>query len=178
MHAYWHGGWWFWSFWWLIFPIMGFVFGGFGMWMNYRAQRDRMELMKTYVAQGKDPDEIAKLLSQVGGPGLDPAPGPGAWGGDPWGGGPGYGRWGHGRWGYGRWGYGPVRDWRRFITFACLALGFFLASQYADFPGTEQAFTLVAIIMGVLAVGSFAVAILSTLMSRNMNGNDVRKNGG
>jgi len=172
MHAYWHGGWWFWSFWWLIFPIMGFLFGGFGMWMSYRAQRDRMELMKTYIAQGKTPEEIGKLMEQVRGLG----PGPNSWDdqswdSDQWA----SGRWGYGRRGYGRWGYwGPFREWRRFVVFACLALGFFLASQYADFPGTEQAFTLVAIIMGVLAVGSFAMALLATLMSRN----DVKKNGG
>ena len=45
-------GWWFFSFWWLIFPIMGFVFGGFSMWMGYRAHKDRLELLKAYIAQG------------------------------------------------------------------------------------------------------------------------------
>ncbi len=166
MHYYW-----FWSFWWLIFPIMGFAFSAFGMWMGYRAHRDRIELLKTYAAQGKDPEELAKIMGQTGG-------GPNGWGG-PWGAGP----WGGGGWGpgwapgYSRWGWGPARDWRRFITFACLSGGFYLASQYADIPGAEHAFVLVSIIMGVLAAGSLAAAVMSTLMANSMAKNDVKKNG-
>ena len=154
----------FWSYWWLIFPIMGFGFGAFGMWMGYRMHRDRMELMKTYAAQGKDPAEIAKI---IGGPGMGPGPGM-----DPyWGGYPGR-YWGRG-WGGGYWGrWGPYREWRRFIVFTCLAVGFGVASQYSDLPGTEHAFTLVAIIMGVLAIGSFCFAILSTVIAANMSKND------
>ena len=81
------------SYWWLIFPIMGFAFGAFGMWMGYRVHRDRMDLMKTYAAQGKDPAEIAKVIGAAG-PGPDPY-----WGGGyprPWGGGPWYGAAGYG----------------------------------------------------------------------------------
>ena len=114
-----HGYWWFFSFWWLIFPIMGFVFGGFSMWMGYRAHKDRLELLKTYVAQGKDPDDIAKLMGQAGGPGpMDAGPWAGhQWGGPAWGGQP----WGGNAWYYGRWGrYGPYREWRRFILFSHL----------------------------------------------------------
>ena len=153
--------WFFYSFWWLIFPLMGFVFGGFGMWMNYRAQRDRMELLRTYAAQGKDPAEMAKILAAdnaVNGPPGDPNGwyGPGYW---------------HPR--YGRWGWwGPMREWRRFIVFICLAVGFGVASQYAEWPGTEHAFVLVAIIMGVLALGSLAFAILSTMMSSGLRTHD------
>jgi hypothetical protein len=165
----------FWSFWWLIFPFMGFLFGAFGMWMGYRAHRDRMELMKTYAAQGKDPAEVAKIM---GGPQDYPGGPYGPYGGGgPWG-------WGYGRWGYGRWGYwGPMREWRRVIVFTCLAVGFGVASQYGDIPGTEHAFTIVAVIMGVLALGSFLFAIVATIMasrwaadSRSQNGQS--KNGG
>ncbi len=173
-------GWWFFSFWWLIFPIMGFVFGGFSMWMGYRTHKDRLELLKAYIAQGKDPDEIDKLMRHVAGPGPGPADGDPAWGGNAWGAQPWRGDpWGGNRWAYGRWGrYGPYRDWRNFIVFACLAVGFGLASQYADFGGTEHAFVLVAIIMAVLAVGALGMAILSTVMARGMNGDDLTKNGG
>lgn len=137
------------AYWWLIFPIMWFVFGMFGMWMGHRRQRDTLELMRTYAAQGKDPAEIAKALN--GGVPPDPY-------GDPWGG-P-YGWRGPWRW-YRR---GPYWEWRRFIMFACLAAGFWFAGQYAGWPGTERAFTLVAIIMGVLAAGSFMFAIMATAL--------------
>lgn len=169
-----HGYWWFYSFWWLIFPIMGFVFGGFSMWMGYRAHRDRLELLKTYVAQGKDPDEIGKLMGHVNAASRDPMTGAPLSGGDPWAGDP----WRGNPWRYGPWGrYGPYREWRNFIVFTCLAVGFGLASQFADFPGTEHAFILVAIIMAVLAVGALGMAILSTVMSRGMSLNDLTKNG-
>lgn len=144
-----------WAFWWLIFPIMGFAFGAFGMWMGYRTHRDRMDVIKTLAAQGKDPAEVAKMMG---------GPGPAA---DPyWGGYPARGYWGWGWGGY--WGrFGPYREWRRFIIFVCLAVGFGVASQYADFPGTEHAFTVVAIIMGVLAAGSFCFAVLSSIFAAN-----------
>jgi hypothetical protein len=152
------------SYWWLIFPLMGFAFGAFGMWMGYRVHRDRMDLMKTYASQGKDPAEIAKIM---GGP-ASGAP-------DPyWGGGYPMGRhyWG-GPWAWGYWGrWGPYREWRRFILFVCLAVGFGVASRYSDIPGTEHAFTLVAIIMSVLAIGSFLFAILATVFAANASKND------
>ena len=164
MHSEWAG--FFWSFWWLIFPLMGFAFGAFGMFMGYKAHKDRMDLMRTYVQQGKDPAEIAKILNAPGMGG--PAPG----GPDPyWGG---YGRhyYGGGPWGWGPWGrYGPYREWRRFIVFLCLAIGFGLASWYSD-TGAEHAFWIVAVIMGVLAAGTFCFAILSTIFAANASKND------
>jgi hypothetical protein len=149
------------SFWWLIFPIMGFAMGAFGMFMGYRTHRDRMDVIKTMAAQGKDPAEVAKLMG---------GPGPGA---DPYWGYPSRHYWGPG-WGY--WGrYGPYREWRRFIIFLCLAIGFGVASQYggADW-GTEHAFTIVAIIMSVLAAGSFLFAVLSTVFAANARKNEER----
>jgi hypothetical protein len=153
--------WWFYSFWWLIFPIMGFMFGAFGMWMNYRRHRDTMELMKTYAAQGKDPAEIAKILGAVN---VQPPP---YWGGYSGGYGGAYGAYGGGYWGR----YGPLREWRRVIIFSCLAVGFGLASRFADIPGAERAFTLVAIIMAVLGVGSLALAILSSVFAASADKN-------
>ena len=153
------------AFWWLIFPIMGMAMGALGMMTGYKVHRDRMELMKTYVEQGKDPSEVAKILGSTG-----PNPYAGNWG-------PGPGPWGHGPWGYGygygyggRW--GPFREWRRAVIFGCLAGGFWFASQYADFPGADRAFTLVAIIMGVLAAASLLFAIISSVMFANMPKNE------
>jgi hypothetical protein len=143
-------GYYFWSLWWLIFPIMGFLFGAFGMWMSYRAHRDRMELMKTLIQQGKDPSELAKVMGQ-GGQGLDFDP----WT-DPWA--------GSRRRAWRAW--GPMREWRRFILLACLAGGFWLAAQYADWPATEHGFTLAAIILGVMAAGALGLAIVSSILFR------------
>jgi hypothetical protein len=142
------------AYWWLIFPIMWFIFGMFGMWMAHRRHRDTIDLMKTYAAQGKDPAEIAKAMNGAG---------PGAWGPGPWGG---YGFLGS------RWRVGPYWEWRRFVIFACMSVGFWFASRYAQWPGTEQAFTLVAIIMGVLAAGSFLFAVMTTLIGRKPNPNE------
>ncbi len=149
----------FFAFWWLIFPIFGFLAGALGMWFTYRRQKDALDLMRIYAEQGKDPAEIAKILNM---PANGPLAGPGPYWGGPWG------------WGWGsRWGpWGPFREWRRFIIFTCLAVGFGVASQWAEFPGTERAFTLVAIIMGVLAAGSLLFAIVSTIMFSNSNKND------
>ena len=149
----------FWEYWWLIFPIGGFAMGAFGMWMGYKRQKDVMDLMRTYAAQGKDPAEIAKLMA-VADPGTAQAQWAGA---TAWGGPMAYGRY------WRRW--GPYRDWRRLIVFTCLAVGFGVASRYAEHRGTEHAFTLVAIIMGVLALGSLLTAILSTVFARNLGQN-------
>ncbi len=134
------------EYWWLVFPMMWFVFGMFGMWMSNRRHRDQMELMKTYAAQGKDPAELAKALNG------DPQ----AWGGYP-------GLYGN-RWAWRAARRGPYWEWRRAIMFGCLAIGFWLASYYADFPGSERAFTIVAIVMSVLAAASIMMAIMTTAM--------------
>ena len=151
-----------WAFWWLIFPIMGFGFGAMGRLMGYLAHRDRMEMIQSLIAQGKDPEEIGKVFGAGSGNlyigGMNNGWGPGPWSGRGY-----YGRWG-------RW--GPYREWRRFIMFTCLAVGFGAASYYALLPGTVHAFTLVAIIMGVLAAGSLLFAIVSTFIALNMSKND------
>lgn len=155
-----------WAFWWLIFPVMGFGFGAMSMLMGYRAHRDRMEMIKSLIAQGKNPDDIAKALgagNAYGGGMNNGGPmGPGPWGGPPWA----WGGWGY----WGRW--GPYREWRRFVVFTCLAVGFGVASYYAILPGTVHAFTMVAIIMGVLATGSLLFAIISTVIASNAGKNE------
>ncbi len=162
----------FWSFWWLIFPIMGFVFGGFRMWLAHRQSQQAMEILKTYAAQGKDPPpEVMAAVTGAatgagpyGGPYNGPYNGPGSWGG-PWGG------WGSSRWG-GGWGWGwrgPMWAWSRVVTFAAIAIGFTFAGQYwgnAD-ADAVKAFNFVAIIMGVLAVGFGFMALMQTLFFRN-----------
>ncbi len=163
------------GFWWLIFPLMGFFFGAFGMWIGYKRQRDQLELMKTYAQQGKDPAEVARLLGMPVPPGATPGggvgPGPtpvmGAWS-HPWG--PQWGPpWGwHSHWPY----WGPYREWRRFITFASLAAGFGAAAYYDVLPGTVPAFSFVAILMAVFAIGALVSALMVTALSSKMDKHD------
>jgi|GEM_PF-258734 len=168
---------WFWSFWWLIFPLGGFAMGAFGMWMSYKRHRDAMEVMKTYAAQGKDPAEVARLMGlNPGGPAPNPgAPNPGVH--DPFGPGaywpgPGAG-WGYGRgWRYWR-RWSPYWQWRRCISLAAVSAGFGFASYYYhdEFGEGGHAFAMVAIITGILAVAAFLSAILSTVFASHADRN-------
>ncbi len=171
-----HFGYFIFGFWWLIFPLMGFVFGGYNMYLQHRRSQQAMEVLKAYAAQGKDPPpEVMAAVTGVygGGPA---APPPGApYGGPynaPYGPGPGYGGWGGpwGGWGWGRWGWrGPMWAWSRVVTFAAIAIGFTFAGQYYGGGDSDavKAFNLVAIIMGVLAVGFGVMALVHTLFYRN-----------
>jgi len=53
------------SFWWLIFPIFGMGMGVLGMIQNDQRTRRTMELIRTYVEQGKEPPaELLKLAQR------------------------------------------------------------------------------------------------------------------
>ncbi len=161
------------GFWWLIFPIMGFMFAGFGMWMQHNRSQRALDILKTYADQGKDPppevlrgvygqtDPYTQGYSGPAGPNAGAAnapgyaPGPGYAGG-PWGWG-----WGSRRYyRYYRW--GPFWAWRRAIIFTCLAAGFGAAAWYEGGRDAEG-FVIVTIIMGVLAIGSLLTAIMQSL---------------
>lgn len=167
----------FWSFWWLIFPIMGFAGYGFRIWAAHRQSQQAMEILKTYAAQGKEPppEVMAAVTGMQQGamnpnnpynPNYGAGPynngyGPGPYGPGPWGG------WGWSRWG---WGWrGPLWAWSRVVTFAAIAVGFTFAGQYWGDANDDavKAFHLVAIIMGVLAVGFGFMALMHTLFYRN-----------
>jgi hypothetical protein len=167
------------GFWWLIFPIMGFAFGGFGMFMRHRQSQKALDILKAYADQGKDPppevlravyghaDPTAPIPPIApgepagplnGGPGYGYGPGPGY--GPGWGGGWG-GPWGSRRaYRYYRW--GPFWAWRRAIIFICLASGFGAAAWYEG-GDARDGFVIVTIIMSVLAVGSLLTAILQSV---------------
>jgi hypothetical protein len=136
------------SFWWLIFPIMWFGFGFFGMYLRHRRHRDAMEVLKTYAAHGKEPPaEVSRILSGAS---------------DTSCGGYGYGWWGR------RW--GPYWEWRRVFIFTSLAVGFGIAAWYGDDWGVhgEPAFVIVAAVFACLAVGS----LLFALMARRIGGDE------
>ncbi len=133
----------FFAFWWLIFPLSWFVFGAFGMWLNYRRHRDHMDLLKSYADKGKEPPPEVLKAAAGGDPGNDPY---------------GYG------YGYYRrpWRRGPLWEWRRAFVFGALAVGFGYAGFVDQSFGSPHAFQLVAVIMGALCAGSLMFAILAS----------------
>ncbi len=55
--------WFFWSYWWLIFPAMGCLFGVVRMVLHNDYERQRLRIIKSYIDQGKDiPDALAREL--------------------------------------------------------------------------------------------------------------------
>ncbi len=57
---------WFWSMWWLVFPVMIMAFGLLRMWFCWLAYRDQAELFRICAAQGRDPAETARLVALAG----------------------------------------------------------------------------------------------------------------
>lgn len=113
-------------YWWLIFPMAWFLYAFYCSSLRYQHRRDKLELLKTYAQQGKDvPAELAKALGNGNG--------------DDW-------RWGR-HYDY----YGPYREQRRTIFLAAVAAGF--AAAYYFNPEHNEAFGIVAVIVGVLALG-------------------------
>jgi Flp pilus assembly protein TadB len=51
------------QFWWLIFPLIGFGFAFWAIWLNHQRQKAAIDLLRTYASQGKDPPpELVKAL--------------------------------------------------------------------------------------------------------------------
>jgi len=145
----------FWSFWWLLFPAAFFVFGAWDRWLSYQRSKDRLELLRTYTAQGKDPPpELIRALQgeddveDEGGPPFGP-----------------YDRYSRRAarryWRYRRWS-SPYWAWRGAIVTGAVAAGFWFASEYADIPGIDWPFRLVAIIMTCVAAGNLISAIFAS----------------
>jgi hypothetical protein len=55
----------FFSYWWLIFPVMWFAFGLSRSLFRYGRQRDAMDVARAYAANGREPPaEITRILSE------------------------------------------------------------------------------------------------------------------
>lgn len=118
-------------FWWLIFPIFGMLIYMWDLAATNRRAGRAMDLIKTYVEQGKEPP--AELLDiAAGGDEL-------------------------------RDGFEGSRRNRAsssawsLVTFTAIAVGFGAATQFAPTENARTAFTIVALVMGVLAIGSFFI---------------------
>ena len=144
MHDFW------WSYWWLIFPIGAFVLGAWDRWLSYQRSRDTLEVLKTYAAQGKEPPpEISRRLTED----LE---------GDEFGDertGRRYRRYRR----YYRW--GPYREWRAAIITGSIAAAFWFASWYGYIPGASGPFKFVAIILTFVACANFFFAILGSRLN-------------
>ncbi|HWW26174.1 MAG TPA: hypothetical protein VNZ85_09810 [Caulobacter sp.] len=132
------------QFWWLIFPLSWFVFGAYQSWLSYRANRDTLDLIKTYAQAGREPppELLAKLNRRWNdGDDLDDADD-----GDE------RPRRRH----YRR--FRRQRTWSRVALFGCLCAGFTYAAV-TDLYQAGPAFVIVSFVMAALAV-SAAVAML------------------
>ena len=141
MEDFWHG------YWWLIFPIGGFIFAAWERWLNYQRSRDALDLIKTYSAQGKDvpPELLRQVQDDADDDDHDDYRGR------------------RGRRAYRRYyRHGPYWQFRSAIYTGAIAGAFWVASQYAFVPGTVGPFRVVAVILTCVAVANLALAILSS----------------
>ncbi len=120
------------SFWWLIFPVFGMVMGLIGMFQSDRRATRTMDLIKSYVDQGKDPPpELLQLASAEMSSGASS--------------------------GMGR---TPTENrlWT-FVTFAALGAGFGVGYWFMRAESWSFAFAIVAIVMGIMALGALLLLI-------------------
>jgi amino acid permease len=125
------------SYWWLIFPMSWFVFGGYQSWLSYRANKDTLDLIKTYAQAGREPppELLAKLNKRWNeGDEFDERP---------------------------RRRERRQRTWSQVALFGCLCAGFSYASV-TDLYEAGPAFIIVAFVMAALAVA----AVVSILVDR------------
>lgn len=135
------------GYWWIIFPIGGFIFAAWDRWLSYQRSRDALDLIKTYSAQGKDvPPELLRQVQDD------------AWEDDD----DRYaGR--RSRRAYRRYyRHGPYWQFRSAIYTGAIAAAFWVASQYAFVPGTVGPFRVVAIILTCIAAANLALALLAS----------------
>lgn len=122
------------DFWWLMFPIFGMALAVWGMIQTDRRTRNVIDLIKSYTDQGKEPPpELLRLASQSleDGGGASSSP--------------------------------PSRNpnaWT-FVVFAAICAGFSVGYYFVRAEEWSWAFLIVAVTMGVLAVGALFIAAFS-----------------
>lgn len=120
------------DFWWLIFPVFGLVMAAWGMASSERRGKRVMDLIKSYVDQGKDPPaELLRLAAEdadYSGGAAQTRQHSKAW---------------------------------TFITFAAMAAGFTAGWWWVRGEDYAFPFLIVAVVMGVLAAGALFILIFS-----------------
>lgn len=126
------------QFWWLIFPISWFIFGGFESWLSYRAHRETLDLIKTYAASGREPppELLAKLDKRWRGEREeDERP---------------------------RYRRRRERTWYQVVLYGMLSAGFAFVA-FTNIYGAGEAFTIVAFVLGALC----AATLVQVLFDRS-----------
>lgn len=119
-------------YWWLMFPVFGMLMAVMGMFQDDRRSKQTIDLIRSYVDQGKDPPpELLKLAAQES----DTA----AWRGA-------------------RASSGSNPAWT-FIVFAALAAGLGTGYYFARAEDWAFAFLIGAVATGVMAVGALFILI-------------------
>jgi hypothetical protein len=117
------------DYWWLLFPFFGMGMAVVGVMQEGRRSRAAMDLIRSYVDQGKEPPaELLKLALQQDGE-SDGAPAK-----------------------------GNSRAWT-FVTFAALTAGFATGWYLLDETDIRFAFATVTVTMAVLAVGALLILL-------------------
>ncbi|HYD71869.1 MAG TPA: hypothetical protein VEF55_01930 [Candidatus Binatia bacterium] len=117
------------DFWWLMFPIFGMFLAAMGMFQDDAKSTKAMDLIRTYVNQGKDPPpELLQLVAQE----TD-----GAHGGTP---------------------SSHSRAWS-FIVFAALAAGLGTGYYFVRAEDWSFAFLIGAVATGVMALGALFILV-------------------
>jgi hypothetical protein len=120
------------DFWWLMFPVFGMFIAIIGMVQAESRSRQVMNLIKSYVEQGKDPPpELLKMAQERSDYEMDV-------------------------------GVPTQRNsglWT-FVVFFALAAGFGVGYWYVRAEDWAFPFLIVAVTMGVLAIGALIIAIV------------------
>ncbi len=124
------------QFWWLIFPLSWFVFGAWQSWLSYRANRETLDLIKTYAASGREPpaELLARLNKRWHGDDDDRDERP-------------------------RYRRRRERSWYQVVLFGVLASGFTVAAC-VDMYGMGEAFVIVAFVLGALCLATLVQVVL------------------
>jgi len=134
------------QFWWLIFPLWWMVLRVVRTFRQQSAQDRALEVLRIYAAQGKEPPpEVLKALTQTRAHEDDYGDGVTS--------GPLY---------QSHAANSATSAWWTFFVFAALAGGFGYGALYFFTDDARGAFTIVAVIMGVLAAGSLIMALAAT----------------
>lgn len=130
------------SYWWLLFPLGWFVFGGLQSVIDYFRHKDTLKIIKTYADQGQQPPEaLMKALEQPDYEDRRSRP-------------------------YRYRSQGERGNVFSVVLFGVMAAGFGYAS-FTDMYGAGDAFLIVAFVMGALALASLASAVLAARNPRD-----------